>query len=77
MIKNVEQFEQTLEAMRMMYRALGDLRTRLLPDASLKYALLAQGPLDELQRMQADVDQYLRVDLILQEIPVSEPANTQ
>jgi hypothetical protein len=77
MIQNAEQFEQTLHAMGTMYRALGDLRAELWPQYPNKYALFAQGPLDEIQRMQADIDRYLQVELILQDGPVPEPVTIQ
>lgn len=47
---------QTVEQLERMNEALGTLRRELLPGQPKKFAILAEGPLEEIRRLQADVE---------------------
>ena len=59
MIENDEQLHQTWEALGDLYRALASYRSKILPINPRNYAIIAQGPLDEIRKLQAEVDEYL------------------
>lgn len=48
---------QTLEQLEIMNRALAGLRKEYLPGQPRKFAILAEGPLEELRRLQSQVEQ--------------------
>lgn len=50
LIQAMEQLERTSEA-------LAALRRELLPGQPKKFAILAEGPLEEMRRLQAEVEQ--------------------
>jgi hypothetical protein len=62
MIENDAQLNHTLEQMGRMYRALADLRREVLPKSRQWFNLMAQGPVDEIRKMQAEVDAYTGID---------------
>ena len=59
MIENDEQLHQTWEALGDLYRALASYRSKILPINPRNYAIIAQGPLDEIHKLQAEVDEHL------------------
>jgi hypothetical protein len=58
-IENDEQLQQAWEALSDLYRAVASYRSKILPVNPRNYAVIAQGPLDEIRKLQAEVDQYL------------------
>ncbi len=58
MITNDLELGQALEQMERMYRALAALRRDVYPINPSQFALLAEGPEDELQRLQREIDVY-------------------
>ena len=58
MITNDEQLQQAVEQLGRMYRALAALRAEVLPVNARQFALMAEGPVDEIQRLQAQIDAY-------------------
>ena len=48
---------QTLEQLERMNEALGALRRELLPAQPRKFAILAEGPLEEMRRLQRELEQ--------------------
>lgn len=48
---------QTVEQLERMNAALGDLRRELLPNQPKKFAILAEGPLEDLRRLHAEIEQ--------------------
>ena len=58
MIENDEQFQQTLEQLQLMYRALNDLRETVLPKNPRNFAILAEGPLDYIRQFHEELEQY-------------------
>jgi hypothetical protein len=63
-IQNDEQMYQTLDAMRLLYRGLASLRADILPVNPRNYAVFAEGPVDTIRELQAQIDEYFRVDLV-------------
>jgi hypothetical protein len=59
MIENDEQLQQATEALADLYRALASYRSKILPANPRNYALVAQGPLDEIRKIRAEIDEYL------------------
>lgn len=59
MIENDDQMRRTAEQMLRMYYALSDLRQRLLPANKSNYELFAEGPIEEIRRLRAEIDEYL------------------
>jgi hypothetical protein len=59
MIEDDEQLQQAWEALGDLYRALASYRAKILPVNPRNYAIIAQGPLDEIRKLQAEVDEYL------------------
>ena len=47
---------QTVEQLERMNEALGALHRELLPDQPKKFAILAEGPLEEIRRLQTEVE---------------------
>ena len=47
---------QTVEQLERMNEALASLRRELLPREPKKFAILAEGPLEEMRRLQAEVE---------------------
>lgn len=58
MITNDLELSQTIEQMERMYRALAALRREVYPISQQQFALLAEGPEEELCRLQQEVDAY-------------------
>ena len=59
MIENDQQLEATFQALGCLYRAVASLRKRILPVNPQQYGLFAEGPLDEISKLQAEIDAYL------------------
>jgi hypothetical protein len=47
---------QTMEQLERMNQALASLRREWLPSQPKKFAILAEGPLEEMRRLQAEVE---------------------
>ncbi len=56
-MKNEAVLTQTMEQLERMSEALAALRRELLPGQPKKFAILAEGPLEEMRRLQAEVEQ--------------------
>ena len=59
---------QTVEQLERMNEALGALRRELLPGQPKKFAILAEGPLEDMRRLQGEIQQ------LTAEITASSPA---
>ena len=70
-----QQIQQTIELMNGMCRALTALSTGVLPVNRQKFALLAEGPLEDLRRLHEEVNRY--IDETLQEYHEMESADSQ
>jgi len=58
MITNDEQLDRAVERLGCMCRAMAALRAEVLPVNVRQFALMAEGPVDEIQRLQAQIDAY-------------------
>ena len=58
MMTNDIDLRQAMEQMERMYRALAALRRDVYPVNPSQFALLAEGPQDELDRLQKQIDAY-------------------
>jgi hypothetical protein len=58
MIASAEQLDQTFGQLQRMYRALVALRAEVLPVNPKLFALMAEGPMEDIRRLQADIDDY-------------------
>ena len=59
MITDDDQPQQTVEQLRRMCRALAALRAEVLPINPRQFALMAEGPVEEIQRLHAQIDAYV------------------
>lgn len=48
---------QTFEQLELMNTALADLRRECLPSQPRKFAILAEGPLEDIRRLQKQIEQ--------------------
>jgi hypothetical protein len=60
MIAVVEQLGQAIEQMGRMQRVLESYRDEILTKNPRNFALLAEGPLEQLRQLQAQIDEYLQ-----------------
>ena len=59
MIENIEQLQQAIEQMGRMQRILESYRVDILPKNPRNFAIFAEGPLDEIQKLQAEIAAYV------------------
>ncbi len=60
MIETTDQLYQAIEQMGRMQRILESYRADILPQNPRNFALFAEGPLDEIRKLQAEIDDYVR-----------------
>ena len=60
MIESTDQLYQAIEQMGRMQRILESYRSDLLPKNPRNFAVFAEGPLDEIRNLQADIAAYVR-----------------
>ena len=60
MIETPEQLYQAIEQMGLMQRILESYRNETLTKNPRNFALLAEGPLEQLRQLQKQVDDYLQ-----------------
>jgi len=58
-IENARSLQQAREQIARMRRALDDLRQRVEPLNKKNFEILAEGPRDEIQKLEADIAEYL------------------
>ncbi|HEY6168192.1 MAG TPA: hypothetical protein VI454_09145 [Verrucomicrobiae bacterium] len=56
MSKQSERLAQSIEMLELMNQALRHLRTEVLPKSPRMFALMAEGPLEEMRRLQAEIE---------------------
>lgn len=59
MIENIEQLQQAIEQMGRMQRILESYRAGILPKNPRNFAVFAEGPLDEIRKLQAEIAAYV------------------
>jgi hypothetical protein len=60
MIETAEQLYQAIEQMGRMQRVLESYRDEILTKNPRNFALLAEGPLEQLRQLQSQIDDYLQ-----------------
>jgi len=59
MIETEAQFEQAIGQIERLYEGLNSLRGDILHRNPRNFAILAEGPLDEIHKLQAEIDRYV------------------
>ena len=59
MITTEAQLQQTIEQIEGLCRALDSLRRDILPKNPRNFAIMAEGPVDEIRKLQSDIDAYI------------------
>ena len=59
MIENTGQLIQAIEQMGRMQRVLESFRHDILPKNPKNFAIFAEGPLDEIGKLQAEIGEYV------------------
>lgn len=72
MIKSDEGLMQSVECMVDMYSALVELHRRVAPQNFRNYLVLAEGPVDEINRLRRDIHAYLEVTELAAKPPLDE-----
>ncbi|TMA96309.1 MAG: hypothetical protein E6J74_09005 [Deltaproteobacteria bacterium] len=60
MIETAEQLYQAIEQMGRMQRILESYRNEILTQNPRNFAVLAEGPLEQLRQLQQQIDEYIR-----------------
>jgi hypothetical protein len=74
MIENQDQLQAAIQAIGRLYLGLASLRERVLPVNPRQYELFAEGPIDEISKIQSEIDAYLglpqvQAEHVLRETP--------
>jgi len=59
-IRNQAQLQQAIEQIQNLCRAIDSLRTDIFPKNPKNFAIMAEGPVDEMRKLQADIDAYIQ-----------------
>ena len=59
MINTDAQLQQAIEQIQGLCRAIDSLRVDIFPKNPKNFAILAEGPVDEIRKLQADIDAYI------------------
>ena len=59
MITTDPQLQQAIEQIQRLCQALDSLRRDLLPKNPRNFAIMAEGPVDEIRKLQADIHAYI------------------
>jgi hypothetical protein len=59
MIENTDELVQAIEQMGRMQKILESFQRHILPKNSRNFALFAEGPVDEIGKLQADINTYI------------------
>ena len=60
MIETAEELYQAIEQMGRMQRILESYRNEILTQNPRNFALLAEGPLEQLRQLQPQIDEYIQ-----------------
>ena len=64
MIADERQLEQAVDQMGRMCRALAALNIEVLPKSRQQFALMAEGPLEEIRRLEEEISGYVTLTLV-------------
>jgi len=68
MIETTDQLQQAIEQMGRMQRILESYRADILPKNPRNFAVFAEGPLDEIRKLQTEIADYVER---LEQVPVT------
>lgn len=60
MIQNDGQLQQAIEQIERLYQGLDTLRADVLPKNPRTFAIIAEGPLDEIRKLQEEISSYVQ-----------------
>ncbi|HMJ64903.1 MAG TPA: hypothetical protein VK615_06105 [Candidatus Binatia bacterium] len=60
MIQNEAQLGQAIGEMENLCRAINSLRTEVFPKNPRNFAVMAEGPLEQIRQLQGQIDEYVR-----------------
>ena len=72
MITSDAELMQSVDCMVLMYRALVEQHRRIAPQNFRNYLVLAEGPVDEINRLRRDIHAYLGVTELAAKPPLDE-----
>ena len=67
LIETIDQLQQAIEQMGRMQRILESYRADILPKNPRNFAVFAEGPLDEIRKLQTEIADYVER---LEQVPV-------
>jgi hypothetical protein len=59
-ITNEAQLRQAVEQIQALCQAIDSLRADIFPKNPKNFAIMAEGPVDEIRKLQADIDAYIQ-----------------
>jgi hypothetical protein len=59
-IRNEAQLQQAIEQIQGLCRAIESLRADIFPKNPKNFAIMAEGPVDEIRKLQVDIDAYIQ-----------------
>ena len=59
MIETDAQLQQAMEQVERLHEGLQSLRRDILPVNRRNFAIMAEGPLDEIHKLQSEIEQYV------------------
>ena len=59
MIENEAQLRQAIEQIQGLCSAIDAIRAEVFPKNPRNFAILAEGPVDEIRKLQMDIDDYV------------------
>ena len=59
-IKNEAQLQRAIEQIQVLCRAIDSLRADIFPKNPRNFAIMAEGPVDEIRKLQAGIDAYIQ-----------------
>jgi len=60
MIETEPQLRQAIEQMENLWQAINSLRAEVFPQNPRDFAVLAEGPLEQIRQLQRQIDEYVR-----------------
>ena len=60
MIETEAQLRQAIEQMESLCQAINSLRAEVFPQNPRNFAVLAEGPLEQIRQLQRQIDEYVR-----------------
>ena len=58
-INSDAQLQQAIEQIQCLCRAIDGLRAEIFPKNPKNFAIMAEGPVDEIRKLQIDIDAYI------------------